>query len=57
MAWEARFATQCAWRSPHAQRPTPARSLSGDTNGAGDVHLEAAPGSRWTGDGLVLLTT
>jgi CubicO group peptidase (beta-lactamase class C family) len=27
--------------------PTLEASLAGDTNGSGDVHLEAAPGSRW----------
>jgi CubicO group peptidase (beta-lactamase class C family) len=27
--------------------PTLEASLGGDTNGSGDVHLEAAPGSRW----------
>ncbi|HEX6884267.1 MAG TPA: serine hydrolase domain-containing protein [Planctomycetota bacterium] len=32
---------------PGVELPTLERSLSGDTNGAGDVRLEAAPGSRW----------
>lgn len=32
---------------PPVELPTLERSLSGDTNGAGDVRLEAAPGSRW----------
>jgi CubicO group peptidase (beta-lactamase class C family) len=32
---------------PGVELPTLERSLSGDTNGAGDVRLEVAPGSRW----------
>jgi len=41
---------------PGAELPTLERSLSGDTNGAGDVRLEAEPGSRWkySGGGYTL---
>jgi len=41
---------------PPVELPTLERSLSGDTNGAGDVRLEAAPGSRWkySGGGYTL---
>lgn len=41
---------------PGAELPSLERSLSGDTNGAGDVRLEAEPGSRWkySGGGYTL---
>lgn len=41
---------------PPKELPTLEASLSGDTNGAGDVRLEAAPGSRWkySGGGFTL---
>lgn len=41
---------------PDAELPTLERSLSGDTNGAGDVHLAHAPGTKWqySGGGYTL---
>ena len=41
---------------PPKELPTLEASLAGDTNGAGDVHLEAAPGTRWkySGGGFTL---
>src|SRR5262245_43778272 len=41
---------------PPKELPSLEASLSGDTNGAGDVHLEAVPGTRWkySGGGYTL---
>lgn len=41
---------------PPRELPALEASLSGDTNGAGDVHLEAVPGTRWkySGGGYTL---
>jgi CubicO group peptidase (beta-lactamase class C family) len=41
---------------PPSELPALERSLAGDTNGAGDVRLEAAPGTRWkySGGGYTL---